>query len=225
MCLCVSEWERESAWKCVCILVAFHMTLKQLLLLWWGSRWRLCFFSAWMWSEWCSSSRSQHWRKNARVKFNYCKWTRLEMSGSVSHWARFQVTKHSFYLGGCNMSAAAVPLRLRLLQTKEEGGGGYQQLIFITQHSSVTVDAKLSPTVNALFCGGSGFPAIALLLDSRRSYVSLWTPDQGTGSLSRADRRFWKSSFSALLAIREKNITCRKQRKPRHPCVKPPRPI
>lgn len=56
--------------------------------------------------------------KNARVKFNYLKWTRLKMSGSVSNWARFQLTKHPFYLAKCNLSSEAVPLRLRLLQTK-----------------------------------------------------------------------------------------------------------
>lgn len=56
--------------------------------------------------------------KNARVKFNYLKWTRLKTSGSVSNWARFQLTKHPFYLTKCNMSSEAVPLRLRLLLTK-----------------------------------------------------------------------------------------------------------
>lgn len=75
------------------------------------------------------------------------------MSGSVSNWARFQLTKHPFYFTRCNMSSEAVPLRLRLLQTK----GGYQQLMFITQHSSDTVDGKLSPTVNALLSGGQEF--------------------------------------------------------------------
>lgn len=52
--------------------------------------------------------------KNARVKFNYLKWTGLKMSGSVSNWAHFQLTKDLFYLTKCNVSSEAEPLGLRL---------------------------------------------------------------------------------------------------------------
>lgn len=115
----------------------------------------------------------------------------ITLSGPDSKWVGlFQIGPVSTHKtpilpAECNVSSEAALLRLRLLQTKR----GYQQLMFLTQHSSVTVDGKLSPTVNALLSGGQDFS-----LDSRCwGNISLWTPEQ----LSCSDRSFWKSSFSA----------------------------
>lgn len=40
---------------------------------------------------------------------------------------------------------------------------GYQLLMFRTQHSGVTGDGKLPPTVSALLFGGSGFLIVKLV--------------------------------------------------------------
>lgn len=104
---------------CVCTLVVFHVTLEVILWVYARKRADEDFASSQFECEVSDGAASEPaLEKNSTVKFNYLKWTGLEMSGSVSNWARFQLTKHPFYLTECNMSSEAELLRLRLLQTK-----------------------------------------------------------------------------------------------------------
>lgn len=85
------------------------------------------------------------------------------MSGSVSNWARFNSQNTLFTLAKCNMSAEAA-LEIKTLADKR----GYQQLMFITQRDGVTVDGKLSPTVNALLFQGPEISCSRCLIGETR---------------------------------------------------------
>lgn len=152
--------------------------------------------------------------KNAGVKFNYLKWTRLKMRGSVSNWAHFRFTKHPFNWTKCNMSPIEVPQGLRSLQTKGLSTANVYKSAQCWKED--TVYGKLSPTVNAPGFWGSIVLTIARIYCYIRSPFNstgqslqypLWSPQYCICHCSWTFRNFW-TSFVLYPTNSHRSATC-----------------